>query len=61
MKNTDNSNSKVNEKYLSELIDGKIREELSKKNDDDEFDFVDGALLVSAGVNLLLPSILTLL
>lgn len=61
MKYIDNSNSKVNEKYLSELIDRKIREELAQKNNDDDFDFVDGALLVSAGVNLLVPSILTLL
>lgn len=63
MKNTDNSNLKVNEKYLSELIDRKIREELAKKNDDndDGFDFVDGALLVTAGVSLLVPGVLTLL
>lgn len=63
MQVTNDSKSKIDEKQLSKLIDRKIREELAKKNDDndDGFDFVNGALLVTTGVNLLLPSILTLL
>lgn len=63
MQVTNDSKSKIDENQLSKLIDRKIREELTKKNDDndDGFDFVDGALIVTAGVSLLVPSVLTLL